>query len=450
MAIFSGAREWVYPQFMRGTFHKLRTWASLALHLLLIVLPWIMINGYPAARLDLPGRRLYLFGQVFTAADGFFIALLGIAAAFMLFFVTALFGRVWCGYACPQTILLESWVRPIEKFFEGDRSRRKRRDAGPWTFDKIWRKTGKWGTFLLASFFVSMAFAQWFAGAWELWTFQAGWVDYALVGVFTGLWFADFAWFREQLCNYVCPYARFQGALTDKHSLTISYDANRGEPRKKGKARGQEGGCIDCNKCVVVCPQGIDIRDGFQLECIACGKCIDACTSVMERFNHPTLVRYSTEARDMGKVTKLIRPRTVVYAALLTALAGGMLFMLATHSPLEAQVARAAGTHYAVDADGYVRNVYMLRIANNHARGEPTTYTVSVDGLESADVQVPEVVLAPSMSRTVPLVVRVPSASAPTNAPITVQVSSDRDRVNLRATFAGPGDGRRADRGYGQ
>lgn len=448
MAIFSGAREWVYPQAIKGTFHRLRRWASVVLHLLLLVIPWIYVGGHPAVRIDLPGRRVYLLGQIFTAADGFFIALIGMFAAFMLFFVTALFGRVWCGYACPQTILLESWVRPIEKFFEGDRSRRKRRDAGPWTFDKVWRKSAKWGTFLLAAFLVSMAFGQWFAGAWELWTFQAGWVDYTLVGIFTAIWFVDFAWFREQLCNYVCPYARFQGALTDRHSLTISYDVPRGEPRRKGKARGMEGGCIDCKKCVVVCPQGIDIRDGFQLECIACGLCVDACTTVMGHFDQPTLIRYSTEARDQGQTTRLIRPRTVVYAALLTALGGIMLGMVALHSPLEAQIARAAGTHYAVDDDGYVRNTYMLRIANNQTQGGPSTYQVAVDGLPGAQLTVPDIVLDAAQSRTIPVVVRVPVDAAPTNQPITFQVSSEDDAVSLSSNFAGPGSGQRANEGY--
>jgi cytochrome c oxidase accessory protein FixG len=448
MAIFSGSRQWVYPQFINGTFYKLRWWVSVALHLFLLVVPWIQIGGNPAVRIDLPGRRVYLIGQVFTAADGFFIALLGLFAAFMLFFATALLGRVFCGYVCPQTILLTSWVRPIEKFFEGDRAERKRRDAGPWTFDKIRRKGGKWATFALASLFVSMAFGQWFAGAWELWTLQAGPIDYALVGIFSLVWFGDFAWFREQACNYLCPYARFQGALTDRHSLIISYDVPRGEPRTKGKAQGHKGGCIDCNKCVVVCPQGIDIRDGFQLECIACGLCIDACTTVMGKFDHPTLVRYSTEARDQGQTTKLLRPRTVVYAALLTAIGGIMLAMLVVHSPLEAQIARAAGTHYALDHDGFVRNTYMLRVANNATNGAPTDYTVAVEGLDDVQVQYQSITLAPSESRTVPIIVRLPVDRAPTNAPIHFVIASEQDRVRLAANFAGPGDGQRAHQGY--
>lgn len=439
MAIFSGMRKWVYPQKIKGTFQKVHRWSALVFHLFLIVTPWIYIGGHPAVRLDLPDRRLYLFGNIFTAADGLFIALLGLTAGFLLFFVTAILGRLWCGYICPQTVLLEEWVRPIEKWIEGDRSKRKRRDAGPWNFDKTWRKLAKWAAFLAVAFLISMFFSQWFAGAYEIWTFQASWGDYALVGIFTGIWFADFAWFREQFCNYVCPYARFQGALTDAHSLTISYDAQRGEPRKKGKATGQAGGCIDCNKCVVVCPQGIDIRDGFQLECISCARCIDACETVMSKFNHPTLVRYSTYARDEGKVTRLIRPRTVVYAGLLATLIGSITVLALTKSSIEASVNRVAGTHFSVDPDGMVRNTFMVRVANNAALSKGTVYNVSIDGLDDAEVTVSPITLSEAQSQTVPMVVRLPADRAPESQRFTVTVASDTEKVDLSTTFAGPG-----------
>lgn len=440
MAIFSGARKWIYPQNIKGTWQKVHRWTALGFHLFLIVTPWIYIGGHPAVRLDLPDRRLYLMGQIFTSTDGLFIALLGMIAAFMLFFVTAILGRMWCGYVCPQTVLTEEWVRPIEKFFEGDRSKRKRRDAGPWNWDKIWRKAGKWTFFLLAAWFVSMSFGQWFAGAYEIWTFQAGWWDYGLVAIFTGLWFADFAWFREQLCIYVCPYARFQGALTDKHSLIISYDAERGEPRKKGKARAMEGGCIDCKKCVVVCPTGIDIRDGFQLECISCGRCIDACNTVMSRFDHPTLVRYSTEARDQGEQKlRLIRPRTLIYSGLLVTLSAALVFLALTHGSIEAQVNRAAGTHFVVDGDGMVRNTFMVRVANNRAVKGDVDFQVRVEGLPGAEVQVPPFSLGSTESQTVPLIVRVPHDVARRTMPFTVTITSGSESVTLQSTFKGPG-----------
>lgn len=439
MAIFSGVRKWVYPQSIKGTWQKVHRWSALAFHLFLIVTPWIYINGHPAVRIDLPDRRVYLLGQIFTATDGLFIALMGMTAAFLLFMVTALFGRVWCGYICPQTVLLEEWVRPIEKFFEGDRAKRKKRDAGPWNFDKIWRKAAKWTAFMAVAFFLSMSFGQWFAGSYEIWTFQAGPVDYGLVGIFTLVWFADFAWFREQLCNYVCPYARFQGALTDKHSLTISYDAQRGEPRKKGKARAQEGGCIDCNKCVVVCPQGIDIRDGFQLECISCARCIDACDTVMTKFGHKSLVRYSTEAADKGQAAfRLFRPRTIVYGGLLATLIGAMVILLVTHGTIEAQLNRAPGTHFTIDPDDMVRNTFMLRVANNDAQAQDVDYAVSIDGLDGAELIVPDLQLDSRESRTVPVIVRLPADKSSRTLPFTLTVSNGDEARTLNATFKGP------------
>jgi cytochrome c oxidase accessory protein FixG len=438
LGIFSGMREWVYPQGIKGTFQKVHRWSALAFHLWLIIVPWIYVGGHPAVRLDLPSRKLYVLGSVFTSTDAFLLTLLALSAAFGLFFMTALLGRIWCGYMCPQSVLMEEWVRPIEKFFEGDRSKRKRRDAGPWSFDRIWRKAAKLTAFLVAAWFISMSFGQWFAGAYELWTWQASAFDYSLVGFFTAIWFLDFAWFREQTCNYVCPYARFQGAMTDQHSLTISYDAERGEPRKKGKATGQKGGCIDCNKCVVVCPQGIDIRDGFQLECISCARCIDACETVMTRFDQPTLVRYSTYSKDEGKKLRIVRPRTLVYTALLLALSGTMVAMLLMRTPIEAQVNRAPGTHYAVDADEFVRNTYLLRIANNKGQGNDVAYSVRIEGLESPHVQVPPIHLDAGKSATVPLIVRLPTDRAPASKPFQVHVISAEGEVWLDATFQGP------------
>ena len=248
---FNGSREWVYPQSIDGSFMRLRRWTFAALHVVLLVAPWITVNDYPLLLVDIPARRVFLAGLVFTAADTIFLALLLFFLAFSLFFFTSIFGRIWCGYACPQTVFLETWIRPVELWIEGDRTTRKRRDAAGWTFDRTWRKAAKWTVFLAVSAFLAMAMVSLFAGARDLWTGSASPTEYAFVAILTGVWYLDFVWFREQFCNYLCPYARFQSALTDEESLLISYDVPRGEPREKGRAAALDGRCIACQKCVV-------------------------------------------------------------------------------------------------------------------------------------------------------------------------------------------------------
>ncbi|MFQ5536884.1 MAG: cytochrome c oxidase accessory protein CcoG [Gemmatimonadota bacterium] len=431
----TGSREWVYPQSIQGTFMTLRRWTFLALHVALFVAPWITVKGHPLVLIDLPHRYVYLMGSVFTPSDTIFLVLLLLFLAFSLFFFTAVFGRVWCGYACPQTVFLESWIRPIEQWIEGDRTQRKRRDAMGLTWDKVWRKGLKWSLFLAVSFLLGMAMTSLFAGARPLWTGQASATSYAFVGVFTAFWMVDFTWFREQFCIYLCPYARFQSALTDDETLLVSYDEKRGEPR--GPKRGPEGGCINCNKCVVVCPQGIDIRDGFQLECIQCARCIDACESVMSRFDQPTLVRYSAIAVDEGRKPRKFRPRTLVYGGLLTTLAAAAVVLLISRVPFEATVNRAPGSLFQMDADGYVRNTYLLKVTNKEPVSEPVVYSVSLEGLDAAELLTTEISVMPEESVTVPLIVRVPTTrELSRTVPIRVHVRSERGgEVLLPTTF---------------
>lgn len=433
---FRRTRQWVYPRTIEGRFQRLHHRSGLVMQLFLIVTPWLTIGGQPAVRIDLPARRLYLLGTVFTAADGFLLVLLALMAAFSLFFFTSLFGRIWCGYVCPQTVFLEGWVRPLERFFEGDRGARMRRDAGPWTVDKAWRKTAKLTAFAAVAWFFAMSLQGWFAGPVALWTGAAGSADYTFVGLIAGGLFLDWAWFREQLCIYLCPYARFQSALTDDESWTVGYDAARAEPRAKGKASAKVGRCIDCNKCVEVCPQGIDIRDGFQLECIACARCVDACEQVMGKLGHPSLVRYTTIAADLGRKTRTVRPRTVVYAGLLITLSSVFVGLTLLHQPLAATVNRAPGTLFQVDADGLVRNTFLLQIDNNDPLKQHT-FHVEVRGLDTAHVIVPELTLAAMEGRTVPLVVRVPRPVR-ASSPFEVRVSSAMGAVTLDTTFQAP------------
>ena len=432
---FSGTREWVYPQSISGRFTTLRRWTFLALHLVLFVTPWITVDDHPLLLIDIPARRVFLLGGIYTASDSFFLLLLMLFLAFALFFFTALWGRLWCGYACPQTVFLETWIRPLEIWIEGDRIQRKRRDGLGWSFDRMWRKAAKWTAFLAVAFLLAMAIVSFFVPARELWTLRAGALAYSFVGVFTFLWYWDFTWFREQFCNFLCPYARFQSALTDDETLLIGYDPKRGEPRG-GKGAAAEGRCIACNKCVVVCPQGIDIRDGFQLECIQCARCIDACVSVMDKLGHRTLVEYTSLAESEGKAVRRLRPRTFIYGGLLASLVvfGGVL--MAERVPFEVTVNRVPGSLFTLDPDGFVRNTYLLKITNNDPGNAPVVYSLSVEGLPNAEVLFRDVSLSSNESRTFPLVIRLPlSGELKRTIPIEVRVTSSDGELGVPTTF---------------
>lgn len=433
---FSKTREWVYPQSISGRFTTLRRWTFLALHLVLFITPWITINGHPALLVDLPDRRVYLLGQIFTASDTIFLLLALWFLAFLLFFVTAVLGRIWCGYACPQTVFLETWIRPVEIWIEGDRSSRKRRDAMGVSFDLVWRKAAKWSVFLAISLLLAVALMSPFAGARELWTGQAGSVEYVLVAIITAAWFIDFTWFREQFCNYLCPYARFQSALTDNETLLIAYEPARGEPRAAGPEAAAQGRCIECKKCVVVCPQGIDIRDGFQLECIQCARCIDACTEVMDNLGHETLIEYGSIAKSEGRNIRRWRPRTAVYAALLVGIAVAGSALAVTRIPFEATVNRTPGSLFTIDQDGFVRNTFLLQVTNNDTGEIPMVFEVAVEGLPSAEVLTEDIELGSTQTRTVPLIVRVPSTTEiDRTTPIQVRVRSHAGEIVLVTTF---------------
>ncbi len=434
MGLFHGTRNWLHVMAIDGRFRRLRRLAAVILHLILFIPPWMTMNGNPALRLDLEARRLYAFGAIFTASDTILLLLILLFLAFSLFFFTSLFGRLWCGYACPQTVFLEEWIRPIERWIEGPRGQWMRRDRGPASLDRVARKAAKWTVFAIAAFLVSMAFMSYFAGARELWTGQAGPVEYSLVAIFTMVWFLDFAWFREQFCNYLCPYARFQSAMTDEQTLLITYDITRGEPRGVPSAR-ETGACIDCDKCVAVCPQGIDIRDGFQLECIACGACMDACDGVLGKLGHRGLIEYTSMAKAQHSKIRRVRPRTVIYASLLSGIAAAWVTLLATRVPFEANVGRAPGSLFTLDADGFVRNTYLLELTNN-APGAAVPFHVQVEGVPGAQVVAQDIRLAESESRTVPLVVRLPSSpSMARTIPIRVKVKTPGAEELLETTF---------------
>jgi cytochrome c oxidase accessory protein FixG len=367
------AHEKVYPREVAGRFARLRTLSAWVLLGIYYLLPWVSWNGRQAVLFDLPARKFYIFSLVFWPQDFIFLTWLLIIAALALFFFTAIGGRLWCGYACPQTVWTETFLA-MERFVEGDRNARQKLDRGPWNAHKLGRKFAKqllWVSFALWTGFTFVGFfepiravgaAVWTGslGAWEIfWILFYGFATYGNAG-----------YLREQVCKYMCPYARFQGAMFDHDTLIITYDGERGEPRgprKRGSdARSQGvGDCIDCTWCVQVCPTGIDIRQGLQIECIACAACIDACDDVMDKMGSPRgLIRYTTQHSLDHKPTRIARPRLFIYGGLLGALLIGFVVAVALRPAVSLDVLRDRNSLYRLTDDGNVDNVYTLRILN--------------------------------------------------------------------------------------
>ena len=437
-----GVRAWVYPQSIGGRFQRLHRVSGWILLVILLGVPWLRMGGNPILQANIPERRLHAFGAIYTASDTVLILLLLLSLAFALFFFTSLFGRLWCGYACPQTVFLEELIRPIEQFFEGDRNARMKRDAGPVTTDRVMRRLGKWAVFALVAVVGATSFVGYFSDPRALWTGQASGTTYAFAAIMATIAFLDFAWFREQFCIYLCPYARFQGVMTDDHTLQITYETRRGEPRGGPDAK-VDGRCVACNLCVNVCPTGIDIRDGYQLECIGCARCIDACDHVMEKLGHPGLIVYTTEAEVRGEKRSLLRPRPLIYGALITALAVAGTVVLGTHVAFEAELSRSPGSTFVRNSDGTIRNTFLLTVGNNDPRPEPVTYSLTLEGLEGATLVAPPIEVASTSDRTVPLVVQMgPDDGSARSIPFRVRISSGREERVLQATFMTPGRGR--------
>ena len=392
-------REKIYPRAVSGAFARWRLALVLATQLVFYGTPWLEWNARQAVLFDLGARKFYVFGLVLWPQDFIYLALLLVISALSLFLFTAVAGRLWCGYACPQTVYTEIFLW-IERRIEGDRARRMKRDAAPFTAQKLGVKAAKHASWIVLSLWTGFTFVAYFTparelaleaaslslGPWEtFWILFYGFATYGNAG-----------WMREQVCKYMCPYARFQSAMFDSDTLVITYDPARGEPRG-GRSRATDprakglGDCVDCGICVQVCPTGIDIRKGLQYECIGCAACIDGCNQVMKKMAYPPgLIRYSTENALKNRwglaqaARRLLRPRVVVYSAVLGAVILGTGTALALRVPLKVDVIRDRGSLSREVEDGAIENVYRLQIMN--AGESPRVFHVQASGLPTLKV----------------------------------------------------------------
>lgn len=396
-----GSRKWMYPKKSPGQWYNRRRIVGIVLIILFFAMPMIHINGEPAMLLDFVHRRFSLFGMVFYATDTMLLMLTGLTLVMSVVWFTALFGRVWCGWGCPQTVYMEFIFRPIERFFEGKENARRKRDKGPWNGDKIRRKVGKFATYTVIAALMAHTFVAYFVGWKQLLEWMTGPPlehsgFFLMMALTTGLIVFDFGYFREQMCTLACPYARLQSVLMDRDSLIVSYDERRGENRgrRNKKQRQQEkegiqlelGDCVDCGACVRTCPTGIDIRNGLQLECIGCTQCVDACDPIMIGLGkQPGLIRYTSENTLEGKPSKILRPRLLIYTTILTLLIGALAMGVSTTGGIDINVIRAPGAPFMVLPDGNVTNRLKIRAQNR--TGATREVSVKITEPEGATVR---------------------------------------------------------------
>lgn len=371
-----GKRIWFYPQKPKGKWHNRRVVFTIFLLGLMFSAPFIHVDGQPLFLFNIIERKFIIFGFFIGPQDYWIFGLLMLSFLLFVALFTNLFGRLWCGWACPQTVFMEMVFRKIEYAIEGDWNKQRALDRAPWTGEKIRKKLLKWAIFALISFVIANLLLAYVVGVKELAKIVTHPISdnpglFAGIMTFTIIFFFVFAWLRDQACTVVCPYGRLQGVLLDKKSVVVAYDHVRGEPRGKLR-KGQErelGDCIDCFQCVRVCPTGIDIRNGTQMECVNCTACIDACDNIMDQVGFERgLIRYDSEENIQEGKKKKLSAKVVGYAALMLVLWGGLVYSMVTRSATETSLLRVPGTRYIENADGTISNLYNFKIYNktNH------------------------------------------------------------------------------------
>ena len=449
------AHKKIYPRSVSGLFSRWRWVLVFLTQIVFYCTPWLEWGQRQAVLFDLEARRFYIFGLVLYPQDFIYLTGILVISAYSLFLFTAVAGRLWCGYACPQTVYTEIFLW-LEKFTEGDRSMRMRRDAGPWSVEKLARKTAKqilwitlalWTGFTFVGYFTPIhmlanEFIGWNLGSWEIfWTFFYAFATYGNAG-----------FMREQVCKYMCPYARFQSAMFDKDTLIVTYDKERGEPRgarskKADLSNLNLGACVDCSLCVQVCPTGIDIRNGLQYECIGCGACADVCDTVMDKVGYARgLVKYTTEHALEQKWSKaqtvrhVFRPRVLIYAVILGAVVLGMGISLSLRIPFKVDVVRDRGSLARIANGGMLENVFRLQVMN--ATESTQHFHISVDGLPNLKVaSEDDITVESTQSRWVPVRLQLPYEGAEPGSHtihFTVAASDIAKSVSEKAVFIVP------------
>jgi cytochrome c oxidase accessory protein FixG len=439
----------IHTRSFTGRFRNLRLLGAGLLFLLFFGTAWIDWNGRQAVLWDLQNRQFHIFGATFWPQDFILLSAILIIAAFGLFFITVLAGRVWCGYACPQSVWTWIFMR-VEQLTEGDRGQRIKLDAAPWSLQKLARRSAKHGLWLAVSLVTALAFVGYFTPVRQLTvdlaTFEVGATTAFWVLFFTAATYINAGWLREKVCRDMCPYSRFQSVMFDSDTLVISYDAARGEnrgPRRKDadyKAEGL-GDCIDCTLCVQVCPTGIDIRDGLQLECIGCGACIDACDNVMDKLGYDRgLVRYSSENELAGGKTHWLRPRLIGYAAMLALMIGAFAWALAERPLISLDVTRDRGL-FRENAQGQIENIYSLKIINKTQQAR--SYAIALVDAGDFELHGPRTLnLAPGEIRDLPVSVAL-TATHNGAGPQTIRFevcdqADSQSQVSTQSTFLAP------------
>ena len=452
-----GKRIPMHPMEVTGKRYNIRRVAYVFFLGLWLLLPWIHINGNPAFQMDVVHRQLHLFGQSYNAQDTWLLFFVITGTAFSLFVISALWGRIWCGFACPHTVILEFLYRPVEAFFEGRPVERKRRDLKGfrnWNFNDWLRKLAKWFVYLIWSAGLANCAVAYFISLPTLWSMVQhnpleNWNVFLWMSILTGLFYGNFAWFREQMCLVLCPYGRMQSILADEDTIIVGYDKKRGEPRGRAKKTKNTsnttetsvtkfGDCIDCHKCVAVCPTGIDIRNGHQIECIGCTACIDACDSIMIKAGKPVgLIRFDSMKGLAQEPKRFWRPRVFLYLAAGLAGLGALTISAISSKPVSITALRLPGSPYTV-MDGTIRNAYELHIENKRAQATDLHVdTTLADGFHVIS-PITDIHLEARKGMHLPIFIEISTMDFQQDTNMHLQISDQNEQYDVDIRFLGP------------